>query len=68
MNIPSNIQPHLLPDANMSVLDFSTYTIPMVASTTKFPHPDDFLACELPNVDSIDDIRSVPSPPMSIIN
>jgi hypothetical protein len=26
------------------------------------------LACELPNVDSIDDIRSVPSPPMSIIN
>lgn len=58
----------LLPPVTLTVQDFLAYELPSIAPNTRFIRPDKYLSTVKPNVDNIDEIAALVTPPGEVLN
>jgi hypothetical protein len=68
--IPCEIQKEILPDKDLSVLDILKFHLPAAARSINgsFNHSQKFLSTLTPMVTNIEEIRTIPTPPLDVLN
>jgi hypothetical protein len=66
-NIPLEIQGEILPNKNLSVIDFLKSPLPAVARSP-ITNPDEYLSPLSPTITSIKEIKSIPTPPPTVLD
>ena len=65
-NIPPDIRAEILPDKNLSVIDFLKFPLP-VSTRSLITDPQEYLSHLSPTITSIDKIKSIPTPPATVL-
>lgn len=65
--IPALVEQQILPDESLSVFEFLHFKIPLSTEATTFSNPQEYLSKDPPNVNDIEAIRTLPSPPPTVI-
>ena len=67
--IPPEILQEILPDKNLSILDFLKFHLPAAAQAIDGSNQlQNFLSSTTPTITSIDEIRTIPTPPLAVLN
>lgn len=67
--IPPEILQEILPDKNLSILDFLKFHLPTAAQAIDGSNKlQNFLSSTTPTITSIDEIRTIPTPPLAVLN
>ena len=67
MNIPSEIQAEILPDKNLSVIDFLKFPLPAV-SRSPITNLHAYLSPLSPTITSTNEIKNIPTPPPTVLD
>ena len=65
-NIPPDIRAEILPDKNLSVIDFLKFPLP-ISTCSLITDPQEYFSHLSPTITSIDKIKSIPTPPATVL-